>query len=60
MYKSRDDLVEMLDVTQENLNKDRCCKCGKVRFAFMKFHIVLKALSSLQAYRKYLKVCMYR
>jgi len=31
-------------------------KCGKVIFCWVKYHIVLQALSSLQAYRIHLRI----
>jgi hypothetical protein len=33
-----------------------CRKCGKVKLVVMKYHIVLKALSSLQVHRRNLKI----
>ena len=49
MYGSKLKLVEML-MTQ------KCRNCGKVKISPMKYHIMLKALSRLQAQRDDLKV----
>ena len=39
-----------------NYNPQLCRRCGKVRIVKAKYHIVLQALSSLQAYRGNLKI----